>query len=49
MTERYDIIDIQTGSVVASRKKRLDATRLADKKDLEYGAVRYVVKPIWSK
>lgn len=49
MTERYDIIDIQTGTVIASRKKRLDATRLADKKDQEYGAVRYIVKPIWSK
>jgi len=45
---RYDIIDIKTKLVIASRKTRSAATKFADRKDLEYGAVRYIVQPIWA-
>lgn len=45
---RYDIIDSQSKKVIASRKTRTAATNFADRKDLEYGAVRYLVKAIWS-
>lgn len=45
---RYDIIDSQTQQVIATRKTRNAATMFADRKDSAYGAVRYIVKPIWS-
>lgn len=46
-TSRYDVIDVQTQKVVGSFKNSHRAHRFADRKDMEYGAVRYVVKPIW--
>lgn len=41
----YQVIDLQTGKVVGTYKSRRMATRKADKLDLEYGAIRYAVKP----
>lgn len=40
----YQVIDIQTQFVVGTYKSRNRAYSLADRKDLEYGAVRYIVK-----
>lgn len=45
---RFDIIDIQTGKVVATAKTRASANRMADNRDLKYGAIRYTVRAIWS-
>lgn len=45
---RFDIIDNQTGKVVATAKTRPSANRMADNRDLKYGAIRYIVKAIWS-
>lgn len=45
---RFDIIDIQTNKVVATAKTRASANRMADRRDLAYGAIRYTVKAIWS-
>lgn len=45
---RYDLIDSRTGAVLKSYKNREVATRAADQKDMAYGAVRYIVKPIWA-
>lgn len=47
MPIRYDLIDSRTGETVASYKSRSRATAAADRKDLAYGAVRYIVCPIW--
>jgi hypothetical protein len=40
----YSVIDIRTGEIVGSYKSRKLADRKADKLDMEYGAVRYVVR-----
>lgn len=40
----YSVVDIMTGEVVGSYKNRKRASRKADKLDMEYGAVRYVVR-----
>lgn len=45
---RFDIIDVQTQQVIASRLTRKRATTKADQLDNAYGAVRYVVKAIWA-
>jgi hypothetical protein len=45
---RFDIIDNQTNKVVATAKTRPSANRKADNRDLKYGAIRYIVKAIWS-
>ena len=42
--EMYSVIDIRTGEIVGSYKSRKVASRKADKLDMEYGAVRYVVR-----
>lgn len=42
----HQVVDSQTGNVVGSYSSRKRAHTAADKKDLEYGAVRYIVKPI---
>ncbi len=42
----YQIIDIQTGAVVATAKSVKRARQMRDKRDLEYGACRYVVRPV---
>jgi len=47
----YELIDSQTKKVLKKYgpDKRRYASRQADKLDLQYGAVRYFVKPIFSK
>ncbi len=41
----YVIVDTKSGSVVKSKAKTLQGLRkYADKLDLQYGAVRYIVK-----
>lgn len=47
----YEVVDIQTKAVVKSygQDKRQAARNFANKKDLAYGAIRYVVKPIYSQ
>lgn len=40
----YQVIDRQTGKVVATKRDRVAARRIADRKDLAYGAIRYLVK-----
>lgn len=44
----YQVIDIKTQNVVKQCKTRTAATRLADKRDLNYGAVCCVVKPLYA-
>jgi len=44
---RYDVIDIKTQKVVGTYATRVRARRAADKKDLAYGAIRYIVKAIY--
>jgi hypothetical protein len=43
---RYEVVDIQTGQVVARCRSRSGALRAADRRDNEYGAVRYVVRTV---
>ena len=40
----FDIVDTHTKQIIGTYKNRLTASRKADKKDLEYGAVRYIVR-----
>jgi hypothetical protein len=42
----YVVIDKQTGQVVyrTTYKNRVRARNFADKKDIEYGAIRYVAR-----
>lgn len=43
----YEIIDIQTKARVGGLiKSRSTASRKADRLDLEYGAIRYIVRPV---
>lgn len=42
----YEIRDNKTGTIIARYKNKVTARRLADRKDLEYGAVRYIVVPV---
>ena len=44
----YQVIDIQTKKVMGTYTSRAAASRRADKLDLAYGAIRYVVKIIWA-
>jgi len=50
MANGYQVIDKQTGNIVKEygAGKRKLATKFADKKDQEYGAIRYIVKPIFN-
>lgn len=47
----YEVVDIQTKAVVKSyaQGKGQVARNFANKRDLAYGAIRYIVKPIYSK
>lgn len=47
----YDVIDNQTKAIVKSygEGKGSVARAYANKKDLAYGAIRYVVRPIYSQ
>lgn len=47
--ERYDVVDCQTRKAIGSFKNRARARAMADRKDMEYGAVRYVVRPVWAE
>lgn len=40
------VVDTKTGNVVSKHSSRVTASRSANRRDMEYGAVRYVVKPI---
>ena len=43
----YIIVDTKTGSVVKSKAKTLQGLRRqADRLDLQYGAVRYIIKKV---
>lgn len=44
---RYDIVDRQTGRVVATAKTRAAANRSVDKRDNAYGAYRYMANPVY--
>lgn len=48
MADRYDVVDVQTKKVAGSFKSRDRAYTFADRKDNAYGAVRYVVQPVWN-
>lgn len=40
----YQIIDSKTGKVLGTYQTLKTARRIADRKDLEYGAIRYIIK-----
>jgi hypothetical protein len=40
----YQVIDIKTNQVVATKSTLIAASKLANRKDLAYGAIRYVVR-----
>lgn len=42
----YQVIDTQINVVVACYATRKAARRMADRNDAEYGAVRFIVKPM---
>lgn len=42
----YQVIDIRTKQVVKTYADRKTARRAADRLDLQYGAVRYIVKAV---
>lgn len=46
---RYDIIDIQTKKVVSSHATRAVAKATANRKDIAYGAIRFIVKPVYAE
>lgn len=48
MADRYDVVDVQAAKVVASYRNRDRAYRYADRRDNDYGAVRYAVRPVWN-
>ena len=43
MTIKYHLIDNQTKKLIKVFNNRASASRKADKLDLEYGAIRYIV------
>lgn len=45
---KYQVIDIQTKQVIGEYSTRRRASNRADKLDLAYGAIRYIVKPLWN-
>lgn len=45
----YQIIDNQTKEIIGTYKTRKRATTRADKLDIKYGAIRYIVKPIFDQ
>ncbi len=42
----YEVIDRKSNKVIGVYQTRLRARRVADRKDLEYGAIRYLVRKI---
>lgn len=48
MATSYQIIDNQTKQVIgAAHKTRKSAQHKADRLDHRYGAIRFIVRPIW--
>lgn len=47
----YEVVDHHTRKVVGTYKpaNRRRAYHMADRKDNEYGAVRYSVRPVWAE
>lgn len=45
---KYEVIDTQTKRVVGTFKNRNRARNMADRKDNEYGAYRYIVRPVYA-
>jgi hypothetical protein len=45
MNKTHQVIDSQTGAVTGRYTSAKAAIRVADRKDLKYGAVRYIVVP----
>jgi hypothetical protein len=43
---RYRVIDAHTKQVIKDNLSKQSARRLAERKDLEYGAYRYYVEPM---
>lgn len=43
----YEVFDKVTGEVKGRRKTRRSARKLADRLDLEYGAIRYGVREVY--
>lgn len=43
---KYQVIDSRTGLVMGTYSTRVRASRKADKLDLQYGAIRYSVRPV---
>jgi hypothetical protein len=46
MTIKYHLIDNQTKRLIKVFNNRVSASRRADKLDLEYGAIRYTIRPV---
>lgn len=49
MATTYQVIDNQTQQVVYTTDNRKRAYNKADRLDRNYGAIRYIVKPIWDE
>jgi len=47
----YEVIDSQTGKIVwsGSYAQRNIGRRVADKRDAQYGAVRYIPRPVFQE
>ncbi len=45
---RYDIVDKQTGRIVATAKTTASARRAVDRRDNDYGAYRYRAVPVYT-
>ena len=45
----YQVIDTKTQQVLSTHKDRIQARRKRDRLDMQYGAVRYVVKPVFAE
>jgi len=43
---KYEVIDRRTGAVVGTYTNKTRARNVRDRKDLEYGAVRYMVREV---
>lgn len=44
---KYEIIDLHTKAVVGTYTNRKRARTRADNLDNDYGAYRYIVRPVW--
>lgn len=46
MDRNYHVLDTRTGNVVRAFLTRAQAYRIADRMDRDYGAVRYLPRPM---